>query len=139
MNKGFKAGLLVGIFTIAIAVFENSQNGRYQYSINGNQGVVMDTRTGDFWTEDGSHFEPRTASITMHTPWIDDSTEGDKRSNSFRLCIQQSVKTPAACLEEKKLAEQAARESLLRTVQPATPKLDFQPDPSVPSASPRSH
>ena len=44
----------------------------------------MDTRTGEFWVEDGSHFEPRAAHITVHDPMILDETANDDRSQSFR-------------------------------------------------------
>jgi hypothetical protein len=61
VDKAIKIGLLVSVFAAALALFQRSENGRYQYSTNGNQGVVLDTRTGEFWTEDGTHFEPRMA------------------------------------------------------------------------------
>jgi hypothetical protein len=53
MDKLFRIGLLVGVFAIALGFFQNSQNGRYQYSSNGNVGIIVDTRTGEFWTEQG--------------------------------------------------------------------------------------
>ena len=42
MNRWFQIGILVGIFAIAATLFQQSQNGRYQYSTNGNQGIVVD-------------------------------------------------------------------------------------------------
>jgi hypothetical protein len=91
MDKTFRIGLLVGIFAAAIALFQNAQNGRYQYSTNGNQGIVVDTRTGEFWVEDGSHFEPRAAHITVHHPMILDETANDDRSQKFQECLQANL------------------------------------------------
>lgn len=99
MDYGFKIGLLVGIFAVAIALFENSSNGRYQYSSNGSQGIVVDTRTGEFWTEDGSHFEPRTARITTHHPSVEDATAQDDRANSLHNCLMSHT-DPKKCLAE---------------------------------------
>ena len=91
MDEPFKIGLLIGVFAIAIVLFQYSQNGRYQYSPNGNVGVIVDTRTGEFWTEEGSHFEPRTGHITTHLPSVDDETGTDERTIKFRNCLQDAV------------------------------------------------
>jgi hypothetical protein len=99
MDYGFKIGLLVGIFAVAIALFESSSNGRYQYSSNGSRGIVVDTRTGEFWTEDGSHFEPRTARITTHHPSVEDATAQDDRANSLHNCLMSHT-DPKKCLAE---------------------------------------
>jgi hypothetical protein len=99
MDKGFRIGLLVGVFAIAIGLFESSQNGRYQYSTNGNQGVVVDTRSGEYWTEDGSHFEPRTAHITAHHPSVEDATAEDDRANNLHNCLMSHA-DPKKCLAE---------------------------------------
>jgi hypothetical protein len=106
MDKLFKIGLLVGIFAAAIALFQNSQNGRYRYSANPidpteykTSGVVIDTRTGEYWTEDGTHFEPRTAHITAHRPFVDDETANDDSTKKFHDCLManiQAVRTHAA-------------------------------------------
>jgi len=87
MDKGFKIGLVVGILAIAIALFESSQNGRYQYSGTGEQGAMVDTRTGEFWTADGSHYEPRAAKITAHHPQVEDATANDDRANKLHSCL----------------------------------------------------
>jgi len=99
MDKGFKIGLVVGIFAIAIAIFEGSQNGRYQYSGVGDQGTVVDTRTGEFWTADGSHFEPRAARITAHHPQVEDATVNDDRANKLHNCLMSGA-DPKKCLAE---------------------------------------
>ncbi len=100
MQKGFRVGLLIGIFAISLALFENSQNGRYQYSIGEGHGIVTDTRTGEYWTEDGSHFEPRMARITVHHPVVDDESAGDDRAQQFSVCLSNQVKTPHECVME---------------------------------------
>lgn len=84
-------GLVVGVFAIAIAVFQHSQNGRYQYATDGTHGIIVDTRTGEFWTEDGTHLEPRVAHIPVHIPSVDDQTAGDDKSNKFRECLEASL------------------------------------------------
>ena len=91
MDRPFKIGLLVGVFAIAAVLFQNSQNGRYLYSTSGNGGVVVDTRTGEFWTEEGTHFEPRSAHITAHHPSVDDETANDDSSNRFKDCLHDAV------------------------------------------------
>lgn len=107
MNRWFQIGLLVGVFAIAAALFQQSQNGRYQYSTSGNQGIIVDTRTGVFWVEDGTHFEPRTAHITVHHPLVDDQTASDDRTQKFSECLQaniQAIRTNAAkrdCVAEQ--------------------------------------
>lgn len=91
MDKAFKVALLVGIFVIAFALFQQSENGRYRYSTNGTQGIVVDTRTGEFWLEDGSHFELRIAHITARHPSVDDETVSDDRANKFKECLEANV------------------------------------------------
>ena len=51
----------------------------------------MDTRTGEFWVEDGSHFEPRTAHITVHHPMILDESAKDDRTQEFNDCLQANL------------------------------------------------
>jgi hypothetical protein len=115
MDNVFKTGLLVGILAVAIALFQRSQNGRYQYSTNGTQGVVLDTRTGEFWTEDGTHFEPRMAHITARHPSVDDQTGSDDRSNRFKECLEANLQAVRAhsetrrdCVAEQKFDFQSA-------------------------------
>jgi hypothetical protein len=122
MDKAFKIGVLFGIFGIAGALFQQAQNGRYQYSTNGGQGIVVDTRTGEFWQEDGSHFEPRMAHITARHPSVDDQTESDDKTNKFRECLEANVQAIRAhsearrnCVVEMKLGSQPA---------PQSPKVD---------------
>ncbi|SRR5712692_1866772 len=138
MDNWFRIGLLLGLAAIAVALFQYSENGRYQLTNSGREQFVVDTRTGEFWTEEGNHFEPRTASITLRTPWIDNAADGDQRTNDFRLCLQRHIKAPSICLEEKKLADKLARENLIKASQPTAPQLDFQPDQPT-TASPTSH
>jgi hypothetical protein len=126
MNGWFRIGLLLGVLAIAGALFQSSQNGRYQYSTNENHGVVLDTRTGEFWAEDGTHFEPRTARITSHHPLVDDETASDDRTQKFRDCLRANI--------------QAARSHTARRDCVAEQRLDFQPEFSVPpTASTPSH
>jgi hypothetical protein len=91
MDKAFKLGLLVGIFAVAVALFQSAENGRYQYSTNGSEAVIVDTRTGDFWTENGSHFEPRIARITAHHPTVDDQTASDDSAQKFHDCLLANI------------------------------------------------
>ena len=91
MENAFKVGVLLGIFAIAVSLFLSSQNGRYQYSINESRGIIVDTRTGQFWTEEGSHFQPRVAQITMHQPLVNDETASDERSQRFHDCLQANI------------------------------------------------
>lgn len=98
MDKPFKIGLVLGVFAVAIALFQGAQNGRHQYSNNGSQ-VIVDTRTGEFWTPDGSHFEPRWARITAHSPSVDDETGRDDRANALNACLV-SGSDPKKCLAE---------------------------------------
>jgi len=97
INRAFKVGLLVGIFTIAVALFQQSGNGRYQYVTKGEEGIVVDTRTGEFWTEAGSHFEPREARITTHVPFVIDQAARDRRMNSYLDCVHDGA---ADCLAQ---------------------------------------
>jgi hypothetical protein len=108
MNKAFKVGLLVGIFAIATALFQQSGNGRYQYARDGDAGIIVDTRTGEFWNEGGDHFEPRAAQITTHAPFIIDEAPRDRRSNSFRDCLFKGRKD---CLAQLRAEEQRDLES----------------------------
>jgi len=91
MENTFRIGLVVSVFAVAIAVFQFSQNGRYQYSIDGTHGIIVDTRTGEFWTEDGSHFEPRIARITARHPSVDDETASDDKANKFKECLEANI------------------------------------------------
>jgi hypothetical protein len=88
MEKLFKIGLVLGVLSVAFALFDGAQNGRYQHSGNGGEGVVLDTRTGEYWDAAGNHFEPRLARITMHSAAIDDETADDNRRNAFHDCIE---------------------------------------------------
>jgi hypothetical protein len=104
-DKGFRIGLLVSIVAIAIALFQNSRNSHYQYFNNGNQVGIVDTRTGEFWTEEGSHFEPRTARITVHQPIVEDTTAEDTRTKAFSDCLWNHAKTPKLCVAESRAAQ----------------------------------
>jgi hypothetical protein len=79
----------------------------YQYSTNGNQGIIVDTRIGEYWMEDGTHVEPRSAHITTHHPHVDDETASDDRTQEFSDCLKaniQAVRTNAAkrdCVAEQ--------------------------------------
>jgi hypothetical protein len=113
MDNASRIGLVVGVFAIAIALFQHSQNGRYQYSTDGTHGIIVDTRTGEYWTEDGSHFEPRIAHITAHHPSVDDQTTGDDKSNEFRECLEANIQairthseTRRDCVAEQKFGSQ---------------------------------
>jgi len=91
-NAFFRIGLVISVFAIAIALFQHSQNGRYQYSTDGTHGIIVDTRTGEFWMEDGSHFEPRIAHITARHPSIEDQTASDDKSNRFKECLEANIR-----------------------------------------------
>jgi len=99
MNKAFKIGLVLSVFAVAIALFQAAQNNRYQCSSNGSQWIVADTRTGEFWTEDGSHWEPRRARITAHHPSVEDETAQDDRANNLHSCLMSHT-DPKKCLAE---------------------------------------
>jgi hypothetical protein len=90
MDRPLQIALIVGVFAIAVVGFEHSKNGRYQYSTNGTTGIIVDTRTGEYWDESGSHWEPRQARITAHSPLVDDRTDADDRSNRFMNCIHDA-------------------------------------------------
>jgi len=123
MENTFRIGLVVGVLAIAIAVFQHSQNGRYQYSTDGTHGTIVDTRTGEYWTEDGSHFEPRTAHITARHPSVDDQTASDDKSNKFKECLEANILAVRAHSETRRdcVAEQ---------------KFDFQPDSQLQKSDP---
>jgi len=91
MDRPLQIALIVGVFALAFVVFEHSEGGRYQYSTNGTTGIIVDTRTGEYWDESGNHFEPRKAHITAHHPSVDDQTASDDRSNNFRNCIHDAL------------------------------------------------
>jgi hypothetical protein len=97
MDKAFKIGLVLSVFAVAIALFQSAQNSRYQYSSNGGQGIIADTRTGEFWAVDGSHFLPRSARITAHHPLVEDETAQDDRANTLHSCLVGHV-DPKECL-----------------------------------------
>lgn len=122
MNKGFKIGLLVAIFAIAAALFQQSGNGRYQYASDGKLGIIVDTRTGDFWNESGYHYEPRAARITSHEPRIIDEATRDRRTNDFLDCLHARRKD---CVAQLRAAEQSDLESAAaseKAAPPATPQ-----------------
>lgn len=103
MDTIFKVSLLICIFAIAAISVQSAQNGHYQYATNGNTGIIVDTRTGEFWTEDGDHFEPRTAHITAHHPLIDDETANDDRTIRFKDCLHDAVahrKSAKDCVDQ---------------------------------------
>ena len=110
MDRVFKVAILACIFAIAICLFRQSSNGRYQYASSGNQGVVLDTRSGEFWTENGYHFEPRAARITLHEPLIVDEATSDHRTHAYLDCLHSGRKDCLAQLlaEVRKDAESAA-------------------------------
>jgi|SRR6516165_290916 len=104
MDKPFQIALVVGVFAIAFVLYRDSENRRYLYSANGSGGVVLDTRSGEFWTEDGTHFEPRFARITAHHPSVDDQTANDDSTNRFRDCLHEAVthgKSAKDCVTQK--------------------------------------
>jgi hypothetical protein len=90
MDRLLQIALIVGVFALAVVGFEHSKNGRYQYSTNGAKGIVVDTRTGEYWDESGNHFEPRRAHITAHHPSVDDRTASDDHTNRFMDCIHDA-------------------------------------------------
>ena len=101
MNKAFKIALLAGIFAVAIALFQQSENGRYQYALeNEHDGIVLDTRTGEFWDASGTYYQPRARRITTHEPEIVDEAKGDERTNRFNECLKNHRDTPKNCLAE---------------------------------------
>ena len=108
MDNAARIGLVVGVLAIAIALFQHSQNGRYQYSTDGTHGIIVDTRTGEFWKEDGSHFEPRIAHITVHHPSVDNQTASDDKSEKFRECLEANIQAARAHSETRRdcVAEQ---------------------------------
>jgi hypothetical protein len=90
MDRPLQIALIVGVFVLAFVVFEQSKNGRYQYSTNGTTGFIVDTRTGEYWDESGSHWKPREARITAHHPSVDDQTESDDHTNRFMNCVHDA-------------------------------------------------
>jgi hypothetical protein len=118
MDRSFQIALVASVFAIAIVLFKYSENGRYQYSGSADEGIIVDTRSGEYWRWDGSHFEPRAALITFHHPSVDDQTVGDDRSNKFKDCLHDAVthgKDTKACV--------------------AALKFDFQPEGLQPSGT----
>lgn len=82
-DKIFKVALLVGIYLVAVALFLRSENGRYEYRTDESGGLVVDTRTGEYWYYNGTHVEPRTARVTLHSPVIDDKkSDGAKQAQN---------------------------------------------------------
>jgi hypothetical protein len=121
MDRLLTIALIIGVFAVAAVLFENSENGRYQYS----PGIIVDTRTGEYWTQDGSHFEPREARITVHQPSVNDQTASDDRHNKFLDCLHTAI-------DQKKPAKDCVTADLKQDgSQPATP--------AQTSTSPTSH
>jgi len=121
MDRLLQIALIVGVFAIAIVLFQYSQNGRYQYSPHGDGGNVVDTRTGEYWDQQGNHFEPREARITVHHPSVDNETESDDRINRFRNCLHDAVahkKDTKDCTPELDLQAQASEPAT--SAQPST-------------------
>ena len=111
MDKLLQMALVAGVFASAFALFEHSENGRHRCTTDGNHNVIVDTRTGEFWTEDGSHFEPRQARITVHHPAIDNQTANDDGNNKFMDCIHDAVthnKNAKDCVAQQKFDFQDA-------------------------------
>lgn len=99
MDRAFKLGLFLAALAIIFVLFQYSKNGRYQLSSttdSNSKWAIVDTRTGEFWTEEGSHFEPRAARITAHAPQIVDLTDSDNRRNAYLECLHNKG---ANCLE----------------------------------------
>lgn len=110
-NRLLQIALVAGLFAVAFALFKHSENGRYQYTTDGNHSIIVDTRTGEFWTEEGSHFEPREARVTVHLPAIDNQTASDDSSNKFRDCLHDAVthkRDAKDCVAQLKLNSQDA-------------------------------
>ena len=95
MNKIFQFALFLGIFIVAIVFFEQAQNGRYQYINN----IILDTRSGEFWSPDGTQFQPREGRITYHKPAVDDERNEDSRRQAFRDCVWNHPDKTAECLK----------------------------------------
>jgi hypothetical protein len=111
MDKLLQIALVAGVFASAFVLFEHSENGRYSYTSNGNDSIIVDTRTGEFWTQDGNHFEPRVARVTIHHPAIDNQTASDDRSNNFSDCVHDAVthnKEVKDCVAQLKSDSQGA-------------------------------
>ena len=90
MDRPLQIALIAGVFALALVMFEHSENGRYQYATNGDTGIIVDTRTGEYWDERGDHIEPRRAHITAHHPSVDDQTATDDHANKFMNCIHDA-------------------------------------------------
>jgi hypothetical protein len=59
---------LLGLVVIAWTLYLQSQNGRYQYIQNGTDDVILDTRTGEYWTGAGTtHIDARHHKIETGT------------------------------------------------------------------------
>src|SRR5215467_1752097 len=111
MDKAFKLSIILALSAIALILLKQSQNGRFQYVDN----FLLDTRTGAFWSSDGSHFEPRAGKITFHHPEVDDQTSEDDRRQSFRECISHHPAKATDCVNQmiaSRKAEKAAKEAL---------------------------
>jgi hypothetical protein len=73
---------------------------------------VLDTRTGEYWTEDGSHFEPRRAVITTHVPKVINQAEHDERAIQLDDCLSGHQKTPQECLADFRKENKGSETSL---------------------------
>ena len=105
VEKAFKLSMVLALLAIGLILLQQSENGRYQYVNN----VVLDTRTGAFWSSDGSHFEPRAARITFHHPAVDNQTSEDDRRQAFRDCIWNDPRKASDCVNQMIAARKAAR------------------------------
>jgi hypothetical protein len=115
LDRLLKIGFLLGVFSIAFALFKYSENGRYQYSTSQNLRVIVDTRTGEFWSWDGNHFMPRKGQITLHHPSVFDLTQADDQAAKFRGCLDYVVTHPGSdrdCVAEQTSASQTAVENI---------------------------
>ena len=91
-DKGFKIGLPVSILAVAIALFQHSQNSRYQYFNGANQQGIVDTR-GEFWTEkDGHPLPTANRENYAHHPSIEDASADDDRTKAFNDCIWKTMR-----------------------------------------------
>ena len=115
LDRLLKIGLLLGVFSIAATLFKYSENGRYQFSTSQNVRVIVDTRTGEFWSWDGNHFAPRKGEITLHHPSVFDLTQTDDQAAKFRDCLDYVVTHPGSdrdCVAEQTSASQTAVENI---------------------------
>lgn len=63
----FQASVLILLAVLAVGVFLHAENGHYQFATSNPYRIVLNTRTGEYWTNRGTHVRPTERAVQTST------------------------------------------------------------------------